>query len=360
MRIVYVLTSLGIGGAERQTLLLASRMQQRGHAVALLILKGRQAEEWPATAPPVYLGLKKSPRSLFSAFRRAKGFLEGYGADVVQSHGFHGNLFARLLLVLDSVPVVSTLHNVYEGGWARMLAYRLTDALSWRTIAVSDEVRRRFIRKRSVAAGNCFVVRNAVEIAEWVPDGQRRRSIRQELGVGECFLWLATGRLAKAKDYPNLLRAFAGVQHHRAGARLWIAGAGQWDGLRELARSLGIGEAVRWLGLRRDMSALMDAADGYVLSSAWEGMPLALMEAMAMAKPVVATNVGGINELVAECGCLVPPADPVALAEAMLRMMACGQEEREVFGRAARERILAHFSMETRASEWEQIYRSVQ
>jgi glycosyltransferase involved in cell wall biosynthesis len=107
------------------------------------------------------------------------------------------------------------------------------------------------------------------------------------------------------------------------------------------------------------MPALLDAADGFVLASAWEGMPLALGEAMAMEKPIVATDVGGVRELVGETGFIVPAKSPEGLAGAMLEAMRRTPQARDSLGRAARERVLAHFSMDAKAGEWEALYRAV-
>jgi glycosyltransferase involved in cell wall biosynthesis len=107
------------------------------------------------------------------------------------------------------------------------------------------------------------------------------------------------------------------------------------------------------------MPALLDAADGFVLASAWEGMPLAVGEAMAMEKPVVATDVGGVRELVGEAGVMVPAKNPEALAEAMLDLMRSTPEARGALGRLARERIAARFSIDAKADEWEALYRAV-
>jgi len=126
-----------------------------------------------------------------------------------------------------------------------------------------------------------------------------------------------------------------------------------------LARNLGIEDKIRWLGSRQDMVALLDAADAFVLASAWEGMPLALGEAMAMGKPLVATDVGGVREMAAESNWLVPAGNSNALAEAMARMMALSDTERLKIGEAARARILQRFSMEAKTREWEEIYRFV-
>ena len=130
------------------------------------------------------------------------------------------------------------------------------------------------------------------------------------------YIWLAAGRITPAKDYPNLLRAFAHVHSAEPRTQLWIAGAsnGRMRATMEgLAEKLHLDSRVYWLGLRDDLPALLAAADGFVLSSAWEGMPLVIGEAMAMRRPVVATDVGGVRELVGETGQVVPPHDSDAL-----------------------------------------------
>ena len=104
------------------------------------------------------------------------------------------------------------------------------------------------------------------------------------------------------------------------------------------------------------MPALLDAADAFVLGSAWEGMPLVVGEAMAMQKPVVATDVGGVRELIGDAGVLVPPKDSAALADAMLRIMQMPDGHRQAMGQAGRERIRQHFDMNTKAEEWEALY----
>jgi glycosyltransferase involved in cell wall biosynthesis len=105
------------------------------------------------------------------------------------------------------------------------------------------------------------------------------------------------------------------------------------------------------------MPALLDAADAFVSASAWEGMPLAVGEAMAMEKPVVATDVGGVRELLGECGVMVPAKAPAALAQAMLTLMQTTPQARSSLGRAARERMQRQFSFDVKADEWESLYR---
>jgi glycosyltransferase involved in cell wall biosynthesis len=362
MRIAYVLTSLGVGGAERQVIALAERMMARGHAVSLLVLLPRQPEEWPTIVHRVHVDMHKSPAGFIAGLVRGRRFLREFHPELIHSHVYPANITARLLRLFGPAALISTVHNVYEGPWVRMLTYRLTDSLSCHTTAVSQAAAERYVRLKAVSSRKCSVITNGIETAEFAPSAERRARMREEMGAGDEFIWLTAGRIAPAKDYPNLLRAFAIVAKSYMQSRLWVAGDGDVDDLSELivfADELGLRGRVRWLGLRRDMPAILDAADGFVLASAWEGMPLALGEAMAMEKPVVATDAGGVRELVGDAGVIVAARDSDGLARAMLDVMRLRPEARGTMGRAARPRIQSQFSMDAKADEWEALYKAV-
>jgi len=363
MRIVYLLTSLGIGGAERQTLAVAARMQRLGHTVAVMVLRPQLAEEWPTSLLTVHLNMRRTPLSLARCLHRGRVFLREFRADVIHSHSFHANLVARLLHIsATSSKLLCTIHNVYEGGSRRMLLYRLTDPLATFTTAVSAAAMHRFVRWGAVPEHKCMVVPNGVDTEEFSPCAERRERKRREMSVGREFLWLAAGRITPAKDLPNLLRAFARLKESRSDARLWIAGPAvelELTRAQALSVELGLSGSVRWLGLRRDLTALMDAADGFVLASAWEGMPLVVGEAMAMEKLVVATEAGGVRELAGDAALVVPTRDAEALAQAMLKAMEMSDEERWALGQRARARIVECFGMESKAREWEAFYHTL-
>jgi glycosyltransferase involved in cell wall biosynthesis len=363
MRIVYLLTSLGMGGAERLVVSLAEAMEARGHTAALLVLRPRLAEEWPTRLTVIYLGMRKSPFSVLSSIVRAHRFHRFFQPDLLHSHSFHANLVARVLTLLSSQrKLLCTIHNVYEGGWMRMMAYRLTNGLSQCTTVVSAEAAHRFLRWKAVSQEKCRVITNGISSSEFLPQEERRICLRKQMGLNDEFLWITAGRIVPAKDYPNLLSALAQLEKVSSGLQLWIAGAGEdreLESLRYFAAKLGLTDRVRWLGLRRDLPALLDAADGFVLASAWEGMPLALGEAMAMAKPVVATDVGGVREMVGETGRIVPAKDPKALAQAMRETMQSPLEERHAQGLMAQDRIAKKFSMKAKVEEWERLYKTL-
>jgi glycosyltransferase involved in cell wall biosynthesis len=363
MRIAYLLTSLGIGGAERQVISLAERMAARGHSVKLVVLLPLQNEEWPTDLSVVHLDMRKSPLGVIPALLCGRSVLRDFQPDVVHSHTFPANMAARALRLLGpTTTVLSTIHNVYEGGPLRTIAYRLSDHLCLYTTAVSEAVARRSIDSGAVLQRKCSVVTNGIDTEEFAPDPDRRAEFRAQMLANDDFIWLAAGRIVPAKDYPNLLRAFAHTISACPQTQLWIAGEATYPArnqLQALIHKHGLTDRVELLGLRRDMPALLDAADAFVLASAWEGMPLALGEAMAMEKPVVSTEVGGVCEFVGGAGTLVPAKDSSALAAAMLSVMRQPPDARQAQGRAARERIEKNFSMDSKADEWETLYSSI-
>ena len=366
MRIVYVITTLAVGGTERQVLAIAMRMAARGHAVALLVLKPHDAEDCATALDVVHLDIQKSVPGLIAGLRKGVAFLRAFRPDVVHSHNFHGNMLARAMrLFCRDTRLISTIHNVYEGGRMRMLAYRLTDGLVSRTTAVSGAVAEGYVRMKAVGKRNCVVITNGIEVSQFIPGLERRTAMRAQMGVGNEFVWLCVARHTAGKDIPNLIEAFGLAWQSERSIALWMAGP-DTDAVARRRAMYAVSiipvealDGVRRLGPRRDIPALLDAADGFVLASAWEGMPLALGEAMAMAKPVVATDVGGVRELVGEAGIVVPARDATALASAMLDVMRKSDEERAAMGQAARRRILEYFDMDAKAIEWEALYRSV-
>lgn len=356
MRIAYILTALGVGGAERQVIQLAERMAARGHAVTLIVLT-HSDEELPARLPIMRLNLKKTPGGILKGLQFAARFLVLFRPDVLHSHTYPANIFARLLgffRPLDAArpKLVNTIHNEYEGGWHRSLIYSATGLLVDRITSVSSAAAKGYGGWFG-AKSEIRVISNGIDVGAFTSDVGRRKRVRKAFGLRSEFIWIAVGRLVEAKDYPNLLKAWTEVHSKYSEARLWIVGEG--DGQFSEPSAPG----VRFLGVRHDVADLLDAADSYVLSSAWEGMPLAVGEAMAMQMPVVTTDVGGVRELVGDAGRIVPARDSRRLSAAMLEIMAADELDRRALGQRARIRVAEHFSIEWKADEWESFYGSL-
>jgi len=366
VKILFLSTSMGMGGADSQLLYAAQELRARGHEVMIVSLTSLG----PMGLEARRLGFRTESLEMPRGYPDPRGLLRGvrlvrsWRPDVVHSHMVHANLLARLLRLLAPMPVlVSTIHNIYEGGPLRMAAYRATNRLVDHMTIVSEAAADRFVSERIVPRELLTVVPNGVDTEQIraVP-AEARGAIRRSLGAEDRFVWLAVGRFETAKDYPNLLRAFALVHARQPDSVLLLVGRGSLQGETEaLSRDLGLEEAVRFLGVRDDVPRVMSAADGYVMSSAWEGMPMVLLEAGAAGLPIVATSVGGNREVVVEgqTGYLVPPRDHEALGAAMLRLEALSPEERRCMGARGHEHIRARYGLARVASSWEEIYRRV-
>jgi glycosyltransferase involved in cell wall biosynthesis len=366
MRILLLSTSMGMGGADSQLLSAAREMRSRGHEVLIVSMTplgpmGLEARR--AGIPTESLRLRRGlpdPRGLLRLVR----LVRAWRPDVLHSHMVHANLLARALRIFVPVPaLVSTIHNIYEGGRLRMAAYRLTNRLVDHMTIVSEAASDRFVAEGIVPKSQLTVVPNGVDPAVFrtVP-GEVRQSFRRSVGIDREFVWLAVGRFEIAKAYPDMLRGFARVHGQRPEAVLLLVGHGSLQAETEaLAKSLGLGGSVRFLGVRNDVPEIMSAADGYVMSSAWEGMPMVLLEAAAAGLPIVATAVGGNREVVSdeESGFLVPPGDSESLGSAMLRLMELSEPARRAMGEQGRERIRIHYGLSRVVDRWEGLYREV-
>jgi glycosyltransferase involved in cell wall biosynthesis len=247
-----------------------------------------------------------------------------------------------------------------------MLQY--TDWMGDITVTNSHVVSESLVMRRIVPAVRIRVIPNALPPAERAPNAQERLEKRRGLGLGQGdFVWLAVGRLEDAKDYPNMLQAFALLQGFTIGAgleqvnRLIIAGEGRLRSeLQSLSQALQVSDHVRFLGLRDDVPGLLAVADAFVLSSSSEGLPNALMEALLAGKPVVSTRVGGTPELmVGDESHLVPPRAPERLARAMLEIMSLSPEARALLGEKGRARVLGSFVAEKVVDMWQRLFSEI-
>ncbi len=278
------------------------------------------------------------------AVLRLRQLLGGSGADVVHAHGLRAGALAAVALSLrpsgGPLPLVVTVHNAPPSAGVNGAIYQALELIVARSAAavlcVSADLQERMRRAGARDVGRALV-----------PSLGNAGPASAELGPGAAAeargrpLIVTAGRLAPQKGFATLIEAATRWQDLSPAPLLAIAGEGPLRA--ELtAAAAPLGPAVRFLGHRADVPALLAAADAFVLPSMWEGQPLILQEALRAGRPIVATRVGGIPDLTGEDGALlIPPDDPAALAAAVRRVLTNASLARRMAGAAlARARTL--------------------
>jgi glycosyltransferase involved in cell wall biosynthesis len=344
-----------IGGAERQVLELAHEFHQRSWSVTLLTLSGSGAA---LRSNPEFSALRHLSLGMRKAWVDPRGWLRYLGwhrtssPEILHAHLPHATFFARISRILAPVPVlIDTIHTTATGPPLRRLAYRLTHPLSSRLTCVSRAVQD--VVCKAGMAPDPIVIPNGVRL----PEVQTKAV--EEPEIQACFRWLAIGRLAPVKDYPTLFRAFAQLPSY---ATLTIAGSGPEErSLQALAHELGIASRIHCLGFQPDVQPLFLAADAFVQSSLWEGLPIAILEASAAGLPVIATDGPGTSETLipGQTGLLAPVCDSNALAAAMLQLMQMPAAKRRRIGINGRAFVESNFALPAVIGQWEQLYREL-
>lgn len=349
-----------VGGAERQAMLLAMGLQRRGWQANVVALSGSggqaAVELQDAGARFISLKMRKGladPRGWI----RWNRWLWREHFDVVHAHLPHAAWMARWSRLAAPAPVViDTLHSSHAGGTGRRIGYRWSRWLPHHVTAVSHAAAASHLAAGMVRWDRLTVVPNGIDVDAWQPDAGKRIAMRHTLGIADEFLWLAVGRLEPVKDFPALLRAMV---HIPEPARLVVLGDGpQKAALLQLAACIGLERRVRFAGFEPDVKRWMQAADGFVLPSLYEGLPMALLEAGACGLPAVATDVAGTREVMADgkAGRLAPAGDVRALANAMAALMRMTDGQRRAMGERARQHVMENFGLDAVLDRWEQLY----
>ncbi|QUY44999.1 glycosyltransferase [Acaryochloris marina] len=370
-KIVFLITSLEYGGAQTQLIPLAFELKKLGWEILVVSMRTPEAfvEDLNKAAISVAsLDMPKGipdPRAILKLVR----ILKDFKPQILNSHMFHANLLARITRLLVKVPVlISTAHNVNEKSSAQdqldkaswfEIAYRLTDPLSNLTTTICQAGVDRYVHVKAVPSEKILFIPNSVDTRRFYPDRSVRELVRTSLGIENQFCWLAIGRLELQKDYPTMLSAFSILVNQYPDTQLLICGTGSLqDEIENLVFSLKLERNVKLLGVRKDIPQLMNSVDGYVMSSAWEGMPIVLLEASATGLPIVSTNVGGNSEVVihGQNGFLVPPHDDRALALQMSELMALTPNQHNNMSKAGTNHILNKHQLDKLSNQWNSLY----
>ena len=371
MRVAFVITGLGMGGAEVQVCNLAAGLLRRGATVQIISMLDTIANHPQLTSgsiPVRTLGMKRghwSPSDLLEYIK----IVRAYRPDVIHAQLFHAIVLARLGRPFTGAPLVCTAQASVEApertkmapirGRLREIAYRLTDPLCNLTTQVSVEGAERYVAVGATPASKMLFVPNGIDCEAFRPFPALRRQLRDELGLDEVFTWLWIGRMEEQKDPWTLLEAFRVASQSRP-CTLVAVGAGSLDKeMRQRAAALGLASKVHFLGLRSDIPVLLNGVDGFVLSSSYEGLPMVLLEAAATALPLVVTSAGAEAVIADKSGWVVRTRDPQALAERMCALMDLPVERRRAMGQAGRDFVTAKYGLDTVLDTWEGVYTSL-
>jgi starch synthase (maltosyl-transferring) len=357
-----VITDLDVGGAEKCCVQLASGLDRsRWRAeVCCLSKPGALGDRLAAAGVPVHSlhasGLWDAPRAIWQLSQ----LIHRVRPAIVHTFLFHANLVGRVAARLAAAPRVLCSVRVAERRFRyHLILENLTCRLSRKSVCVSDAVARFTQRRSHVPRSRLVVIPNGVEVP---PSDVAPAPIRSGFGLPhDSMVAIYVGRLDPQKGVDVLLHAIAIAREQTANLHLLVAGSGpESNSLVALAEELGIISHVHFLGWRDDVNALLRAADFFVMPSRWEGMPNAVLEAMAAGLPVIATPAEGSAELVrdGETGRLVPIDDADALAGALTELTR-DATQRVAWGQHGQVIARTKFSIATMITRYEQLYESV-
>lgn len=366
--VLQLVPSFDQGGSERQAIQLARLLRESGRCrVRLACLSSRGVLR--AEAESIGTGeIEEFPLTSFHdanfarQLRRFARFLRANEMDVVQTHDFYTNVFGTLGAWLARVP--ARLAAKRETAGMRTRAQSSVELqvfrLAHRVVANSDAVARK-LSEDGVRESKIITVYNGLDAARVsVPSEANRELLLDALGLprGPCFVTVVANLRHEVKDIPTFLRAAARVRSRVEDAAFVVAGEGPLEEpLRALAARLGISDAVFFVGRCTRVAELLRVSDVCVLSSVAEGFSNSILEYMAAARPVVATDVGGAREAVVEgsTGHLVNPGDDETLAARVSALLEEPERAREL-GEAGRARVASKFSCEAQLEKTLELY----
>ncbi len=370
IKILKFLTMFAIGGTERQFLHLTRNLNREKFDVQVgcLARKGEMLKDLvPLNVPIAEYGVKTfySTSMMRWQWRFARD-LRRDGVRVVHAYGFYPNIFSILPARIAGCVTIASVRDT--GVFTDQI--RLKEMLQKTACRIADRVIvnshavKNWLVSLGVAESHITIIPNGVVIPSQ-RSANHDFSIRRHFGIAaDVPLVVLISRLNPKKGIEYFLEAARDVRVRFPNARFLIAGDSLFDGtyrprLERLSEQLGVSDRVIFAGERNDVPAILQEADLCVLPSLTEGLPNSLLEAMSARLPVVATNVGGIPEIVreGETGFLVPCRDPQALSTAMIKLIESPGLARQ-FGEAGYERVKTHFSLESTVRQTEELYLS--
>lgn len=356
LKILYVITGLGLGGAEVQVCKLADKFMDKGNEVKIAYLFGNiSVRPENESIELISLKLTRNPISLFFSIFNLIKLISHFNPDVMHSHMWHANILSRIVRPFTKVnKLVCSAHSSNEGGRFRMMLYRLTNPLCETFTNVGRASVENYIRMKAAKENNIFPVVNGIDVDIFRPDDSNNDWLKDTYDISyNKRIFLAVGRSHKAKDYPNMLEAFSILK--RDDYHLFIAGKGTEE-FQDLVSKLGLNDNITILGQRSDVKELMQGSDILVVSSEREGLPMVIGEAMSCGCNIVTTNAGSCEDYLTDLESAVKCKNSAYLANALENKLNLDKNEMRYISCMNREKIINFFSINYVISMWESIY----
>ncbi|MGI6038107.1 MAG: glycosyltransferase family 4 protein [Limnochordia bacterium] len=366
MKILH-LTASASGGMSKYLFALLVGLKSKGYE---LLLAGPKDLPWDRRLDDIErinlsIGPQLGLRDLLQVVRLVS-LLRREGITICHAHGYRAGLIAQLAGAVAGVRVIVTLHNYLPPGQSlsRCIYLTLQRFLLRRPVelvAVSKGVKNHLTHLLGLPKNRIQVIYPGLELPLTRGEEDSSIGVRQGLGFSTAQpVVITVARLIPAKGVQYLLQGVAQLNRRIPNLGLIICGDGPYKKILEtLAHKLGLGSRVVFTGHRQDVLALVQAADVFVLPTLSEGLSLAILEAMALGKPVIASRVGGIPELIThgQAGLLVPPGSPRELAAALGKIFTAPLEGVNM-GQRAKKRVLTEFTASRMVEAWDQLYQS--
>lgn len=357
-----LVNGFAIGGGEMKVLELVQRLDKDRYNITVCSVGqgGPLEAEFRKAVPRVEIFEKKFSFDI-SLVKKVAQLMREQQIDLLQSTLFYADVIGAYAAALAKVPVVISWEAVtgpfrWYHSWAYQLAMQKID----RVVAVSEDIRQRVIRERRLSPDKVVTIHYGVDLSRFAP--QEPRLQRTAIGVSDGHLVLGTvARFDHPKGHKYLIAAAPAIVQRFPNARFVLVGDGPLrQQVEQQIEALGVRDHFVLLGFRRDITQLLGLFDLFILPSLSEGLPNAVLEAMACSNPVVATAVNGVVEVVEheKTGLLIPPADPERLATAVIELLSSPERLKQM-GRNGRERVAKFFSVEQQISKFEMLYQSL-
>lgn len=365
-RVLHIITTLDTGGAEHHLLSLLPKLQRKGYAITLVYLKGAgtlagRFREEGIEVINLHMKGVADPSLIWKNYQLVK---KG-SYEIVHTHlfkaDFYGGLAARFA---GCSRIVCTKHNEDQYLRTPFFAFlaRMIAGFNVTVVVISDACGRFMVDVAGIPAQKLRRIYYGIDIAHGVGDDGCLDQVLGELSIADSAPILASvGRLSPQKGQRYLLQAMPILVQRFPSIQLLLVGEGPArEELLRLTQALDLERHVIFTGLRTDVMRLLQAVDVFVLPSLWEGFGLVLLEAMVARRPIVASSVGAIPEIVLDgkTGLLVPPRQPDHLAEAILDLLH-NPARAERMGQAGRKRVEAEFSLDRMVAQWDALYEGL-